>query len=125
MYTSISSSHLLGIFDILTQALCPHSLVTRAISQECQQLREAGHTQAMGAATMLAESRAREEETIARLQLVEVQSAQEVALANKEVTPFYYGLFNHCISKAGHLNRLRLVNHCINMAGHLNRLRLV
>lgn len=56
------------------------------ISQECQQLREAGHTQAMGAATMLAESRAREEETIARLQLVEVQTSQEVALANKEVT---------------------------------------
>ena len=57
-----------------------------SLYQECQELREAGHTQAMGAATMLAESRAREEETIARLQLVEVQTSQEVALANKEVT---------------------------------------
>lgn len=55
--------------------------------QECQLLREAGHNQAMGAATILAESRAREEETIARLKLSEVQSSREVALANKEVTP--------------------------------------
>lgn len=54
--------------------------------QECERLKEAGHSQAEGVRALLAESEAREQETTARLHLAEVKFAQEITLAMKEVS---------------------------------------
>lgn len=70
---------------IYGNALCRPFFYYYLLSQEVERLNEASKAQAAGVKGMLEESRARESDAAARIQLLKASSAHEVSLAKEEV----------------------------------------